>query len=202
LVGPCLPRTGARRVVIRRKLCLTIMAITSALVFSGPASAQDLNCDDFDSQAEAQDFLREDPSDPEGLDGPPGNASTGIRGVACEDNPPPTDFDPALSSGVGVPNGVPEEDEEEPPDRELPEEDPPDGEPPERKPPDRALPDREPPDEDKELLNAGGDLPLPPQSDTDNDFRDDSRFPLWRVAGMILSAVVFVWASHRVISRW
>ena len=188
--------------MIRRKLYLTIMAITSALVFSGPASAQDLNCDDFDSQAEAQDFLREDPSDPEGLDGPPGNASTGIRGVACEDNPPPTDFDPALSSGVGVPNGVPEEDEEEPPDRELPEEDPPDREPPEREPPDRALPDREPPDEDKELLNAGGDLPLPPQSDTDNDFRDDSRFPLWRVAGMILSAVVFVWASHRVISRW
>jgi hypothetical protein len=198
--------------VIRRKLCLTIMAITSALVFSGPASAQDLNCDDFDSQAEAQDFLREDPSDPEGLDGPPGNASTGIRGVACEDNPPPTDFDPALSSGVGVPNGVPEEDEEEPPDRELPEEDPPDREPLESEPPDRALPDREPPDiqtpdreppdEDKELLNAGGDLPLPPQSDTDNDFRDDSRFPLWRVAGMILSAVVFVWASHHVISRW
>ncbi len=66
--------------MIRWKLSLATIAVTSALVFSAPALAQELNCDDFDSQAEAQDFLREDPSDPEGLDGPPGSASTGIRG--------------------------------------------------------------------------------------------------------------------------
>ena len=37
------------------------------------SSAQDsLNCDDFDSQAAAQAELREDPSDPNGLDGPVG----------------------------------------------------------------------------------------------------------------------------------
>ena len=173
--------------MIRRKLCLTIMAITSALVFSGPASAQDLNCDDFDSQAEAQDFLREDPSDSEGLDGPPGSASTGIPGVACEDNPPPTDLDPVSAAGFGVPNGVPEDDEDESPDSE---------------PPDRQPPDREPSDEDERLLDAGGDLPPPQQSITDNDSGGpDSMFPLWRVAGMILSAGVFVWAGYRVFSR-
>ena len=59
------------------------------------ASAQDtLSCEDFASQADAQEELRRDPSDPNGLDGPVGERSTGIPGVACEDNPAPTDFEP------------------------------------------------------------------------------------------------------------
>ena len=64
------------------------------------ASAQvDLNCDDFPDQASAQEELRSDPSDPNGLDGPPGTASSGVPGVACEDNPAPTDLDPVLPPG-------------------------------------------------------------------------------------------------------
>jgi hypothetical protein len=200
---------------MRWKLCLAIMAATSASVFSGSAAAQELNCDNFDSQAEAQDFLRENPSDPEGLDGPPGAPSTGIRGVACEENPPPTDFDPVLPSGIGVPNGVAEGEppdsvlpDAEPPDSGPPDDGPPNDGPPDREPPDRELPDRQPPDreppddEDEKLLDAGGDLPLPQQSTADNASDSaDSRFPLWRVAGMILSASVFVWAGYRIFSR-
>lgn len=43
------------------------------------------------SQAAAQAALRADPSDPNGLDGPPGPASSDIPGVACEGNGPPYD---------------------------------------------------------------------------------------------------------------
>ncbi|MDP9425452.1 MAG: hypothetical protein M3P37_05300 [Actinomycetota bacterium] len=68
------------------------------------ASAQggDLfDCDDFASQADAQAELRNDPSDPYGLDGPRGTGSSGTPGVACEDNPPPTDLDPVVGSEDG-----------------------------------------------------------------------------------------------------
>jgi hypothetical protein len=62
-----------------------------------PAHAQNtLNCSDFPSQAAAQAELRKDPSDPNGLDGPPGPAFEGIRGVACENLPPPKDTTPVL----------------------------------------------------------------------------------------------------------
>jgi hypothetical protein len=70
-------------------------AARMAWEFVPTASAQDtLNCDSFASQADAQEELRRDPSDPNGLDGPVGEGSTGIPGVACEDNPPPTDLVP------------------------------------------------------------------------------------------------------------
>jgi hypothetical protein len=47
------------------------------------------DCKDYNSQAEAQADLRANPSDPFGLDGPPGEASAGRPGVACEDYPYP-----------------------------------------------------------------------------------------------------------------
>jgi hypothetical protein len=50
------------------------------------------------------------------------------------------------------------------------------------------------------LLEAGGDLPLPQQTNTDNPSGDDERFPVWRVAGMILSAGVFAFAGYLVVS--
>jgi endonuclease YncB( thermonuclease family) len=55
----------------------------------------DKNCDNYPSQAAAQAELRRNPDDPYGLDGPIGRSSTGIPGVACEDNPPPKDLRPA-----------------------------------------------------------------------------------------------------------
>jgi hypothetical protein len=56
---------------------------------NSPALAQDedprvgLDCDDYDSQAEAQAALREDPSDPNVLDEDPGPDD----GIACETTP-------------------------------------------------------------------------------------------------------------------
>lgn len=107
--------------------------------------------------------------------------------AATQEMPPPTDFDPGSPAEFGVPNGVSKGE--------------PKGAPPDRKPPDNQPPDREQPDNDKKLLEAGGDLSLPQQSYTDNDKGDDSRFPLWRVAGIILSAGVFLWAGYRVFWR-
>src|ERR671917_505318 len=80
--------------MIHRPLLLAVLSVASVLVLSSPASAQEVNCDDFPDQSAAQQALKDDSSDPQGLDGPPGAAFTGIQGVACEDLPPPTNFDP------------------------------------------------------------------------------------------------------------
>jgi hypothetical protein len=80
---------------IRRVLLLVALSVATMLTIVPTASTQEqLNCDDFPNQRAAQQILREDPSDPDGLDGPPGDEFTGIEGVACEDLPPPTDFNP------------------------------------------------------------------------------------------------------------
>ena len=51
---------------------------------------------------------------------------------------------------------------------------------------------KEPPrDTNKDLLEAGGDLPVPPSPDAGEVSEASERFPAWRVAGMILSATVF-----------
>lgn len=48
-----------------------------------------IDCEDFDCQEDAQDFLDAFPDDPCGLDGPagPNNDTRGTPGVACEDRP-------------------------------------------------------------------------------------------------------------------
>ncbi len=52
------------------------------------ASEQDLyDCGDFQYQEDAQAVYEQDTSDPYGLDGPRGEASTGTPGVACEELP-------------------------------------------------------------------------------------------------------------------
>lgn len=147
---------------------LALVGLLSVLLMPTTAQAQDiLNCEDFASQAEAQESLRESPDDPDGLDGPPGEPSSGTPGLACEDLPPPRDEElvPFQPSG---------------------------GPPPPPPPP--------PPEKDDILLEAGGDLPLPQQSNTDNASGADGRFPLWRIAGMILSAGVFAFAGYLVFS--
>ena len=80
--------------MIHRPLLLAVLSVTFVLVLSSPVLAQEENCDDFPNQAAAQQALKDDSSDPEGLDGPPGAAFTRIQGVACEDLPPPINFDP------------------------------------------------------------------------------------------------------------
>jgi len=62
-----------------------------ALLMAGGVGAQEtadqFDCEDFQYQEEAQAVYDQDPSDPHGLDGPIGEASDGVAGVACEELP-------------------------------------------------------------------------------------------------------------------
>lgn len=81
---------------MRRLSLLAALSLVVMLVFSPAATGQSrgpsgadgtYNCEDFDTQEQAQAFYDADPSDPDGLDGPPGEAFTGEPGVACEGLP-------------------------------------------------------------------------------------------------------------------
>lgn len=175
------------RGVKRRVPQLALVGLLSVLLMPTTAYAQDiLNCEDFDSQEEAQESLRDNPDDPDGLDGPPGQPSTGTPGLACEDLPPPRDESVVPYQSQGGP---------------PPKTSPPKTSPPKSSPPKSFPSQPSPPSEDDDiLLEAGGDLPLPQQSNTDNPSGDHERFPLWRIAGMILSAGVFAFAGYLVVS--
>jgi hypothetical protein len=68
-----------------------VIALAALFMFAPVVSAQDRDCADFDSQAEAQAVFNRDPiRDPYGLDGPPGPAFDGVRYLACENLPAPT----------------------------------------------------------------------------------------------------------------
>jgi len=69
-----------------------------------PDPGEDKNCSAYPSQAEAQAVLRRNPDDPYGLDGAIGRGTSGIPGVACEDNDPPRDLRPAPGYGESTPN--------------------------------------------------------------------------------------------------
>ena len=85
-----------------------LLAAAIALALTAPAAfaqANDQNCDDFASQAEAQAHLEADPSDPDGLDALPGEADGNDDpdagghgdGQACEN------FDYGAPDGVTTP---------------------------------------------------------------------------------------------------
>src|SRR5919107_2872252 len=90
--------TGDNRaaIALRHMLCAGTLLVVAVLMLAPAASAQDLlNCDDFDSQAEAQDELRTNPDDPDNLD-------DDDDGNACETFPFPRDEDPVpRTSGRG-----------------------------------------------------------------------------------------------------
>ena len=65
------------------------------------------------------------------------------------------------------------------------------------RPQEGGLPERESPGEAKELLEAGGNLPLPQRSETAEVPTDGGGFSLWRVSGMLLSGGVLVFAVYR-----
>lgn len=78
---------------------LSVAGATAAMLVagSGSAIAQDLNCGDFSSPAEAQAALDADPLDPNGLDGDD-------DGIACESEFPSGPIDvPALPGSPAAP---------------------------------------------------------------------------------------------------
>jgi hypothetical protein len=97
-----------------RKLVLVAVVLVAAVgLLAGPAIAQadDQNCSDFPSQAAAQQHLRADPSDPDGLDADPGpadgNDQAGGDGIACESNPGPFDRAPVFADTSAPPTTGP-----------------------------------------------------------------------------------------------
>src|SRR4051812_30269350 len=96
--------------MIRRTLCVVILSFAFVLALLSTAVGQDQACDPFPNQAAAQQALRQDPTDPEGLDGPPGPESHGMNGVACEQLPAPKDLTPVLIptlNNSGARHGLP-----------------------------------------------------------------------------------------------
>jgi micrococcal nuclease len=88
----------------------------SASPESDPAPFQpsgDLDCSNFETQAEAQAEYDLDPSDPHGLDGPQGEGYTGNPGVACEDlpgyseAPSSSSASPTSSASASAPSSAP-----------------------------------------------------------------------------------------------
>ncbi len=80
-----------RRFMLLAAMCaalVLVMAPAGLAQSRGPSGADGTyNCADFDFQEDAQAFFNNDPGDTNGLDGPPGDASTGQPGVACEELP-------------------------------------------------------------------------------------------------------------------
>lgn len=97
-------RQRLRPTLIQLALATSLFIIVASIFIQArTSSAQDtFNCEDFDSQAEAQAELRSDSSDPSGLDGPVGRGTDGIPGVACESRPGPFDMTPVSGYGDGL----------------------------------------------------------------------------------------------------
>ena len=104
-----------------------------------------------------------------------------LAAYAQEELPPGIGDPPKGEPSKGVPT------KEGPTKRGLPKEGPSKG----------GLPGGESPGDDKELLEAGGDLPLPQRSEAGDVPADGGGFSLWRVSGMILSGGVLVFAVYR-----
>jgi hypothetical protein len=71
---------------------LMIFAVTTGLGTPPPA-AEAATCADFPTQAVAQSYLRDNPSDPDGLD-------ADGDGIACESNPCPCDLSPVRRAAI------------------------------------------------------------------------------------------------------
>ncbi len=84
------PSRGITFIALAVLVFVTGFGLRVAWEYLPTAQAQgEPDCKDYNSQAEAQADLRSNPSDPFGLDGPPGEAFEGTQGVACEVYPYP-----------------------------------------------------------------------------------------------------------------
>ena len=89
---------------LRTTVAVTVLTAGMSYPLAGVALAQDLDCSDFATQAEAQAVYNQDPSDPHGLDGD-------NDGIACEALPGGTpgsagDQDTGTAPSGGVETGA------------------------------------------------------------------------------------------------
>lgn len=91
----------------KRLALIPAAALAISVSLAGPAHAQDLyDCEDFTYQEEAQAVFDQDTSDPYGLDGPIGEASDGVPGVACESLPSNSDGATPTPTPTPTPTGT------------------------------------------------------------------------------------------------
>ena len=161
---------------------LVLLTPLPPVAFAQEEAAEDeetLFCSDFDSQAQAQQHLREDPTDPDVLD----EEDSQDDGIACKTfvyTSPEKDLKP-VEAAKGKPEAQPQE--EAGPNVQQRSE---------------GAPKRQ-----NTLMDAGGDLPVPQHSEDEESIAATSggRFGWWRIAGMILSAGVFGFALKRLLSN-
>jgi hypothetical protein len=82
----------------------TVGVAVLAVFVTSPAARADSDCSDYPNQAAAQARLREDPSDPDGLDGEPGRNPNEF-GVACTSRPCPCDVNSVYPNDIIQPDG-------------------------------------------------------------------------------------------------
>ena len=166
-----------RSEMAERILYLGILSVAAVLMLVAPAAlAQErLDCEDFISQADAQAELRDNLSDPNNLD-------DDNNGIACDTFPydaPDRDETPVGPAGGGTPkNGEPKagrSKNEAPKDR---------------------TPNEGKSGDGKQLLKAGGNLPLPQKLATGTG----RSFPFWPVAAILLSSGILAFAVFRLVS--
>jgi hypothetical protein len=86
-----------------RRFAVCFVAFSAlALLMAGGVGAQEdadqLDCEDFQYQEDAQAVYDQDPSDPHGLDGPIGEASDGVAGLHVRSCPTDRDRDYLLGT--------------------------------------------------------------------------------------------------------
>jgi hypothetical protein len=154
-------------------LCVVVVLALPPVAFA-QEDGEPLFCRDFDTQAEAQRHLREDPSDPDALDEEDGQDDDGIACKTSSYDNPDKDLEPVAEA----------RDQPEAQSNDSP----------------KAQQSKEAPKEQNKLMDAGGNLPAPQEEKSVSS--DAGRgFTLWRIAGMILSTGVFAFAGYLVFWR-
>jgi hypothetical protein len=159
-----------------------VIVLTLPPVAFAQADEELLFCRDFDSQAEAQRHLREDPSDPDALDEEDGQDDDGIACKTSSYDNPDKDLEPVADA----------RDQPEAQSNDSPKAQPNDSP--------KAQKSKEVPKQQKKLPDAGGNLPAPQE---ENSVSSDSGrgFTLWRIGGIIVTIGIFGFAVKRLISN-
>ena len=161
---------------MKRLLCFTTLYIAVSLVITPVAWAQDLNCSNFNSQADAQEELRSNPSDPNNLD-------DDSDGIACETLPDPSDLNPVLPDNTPQDQGNESQNQDQ------------NNEP---QPPDQNS-KLQPPTQSPELFESGGNLPQPDKLASNSDI--SWGFPFGPATGILVGFGLLLFAGYRYISN-
>ncbi len=168
---------------MKRLLGFTALYIAVSLVVASVAWGQDLNCSNFNSQADAQQELRNNPSDPNNLD-------DNSDGIACETLPDPSDLNPVLPEGALQDQGNKPQKQDQ--NAEL-------QQPGQNDKPQQPGQNDKPQQPQSELFESGGNLPQPDETISNSGL--NLRFPFGPATGILLGSSILLFAGYRYISN-